>query len=29
VPVAEVMDRELAGIQRFTDRLIHGEFKVW
>jgi S-adenosylmethionine synthetase len=28
-PVAEVMDRELASIQRFTDRLIHGEFTVW
>jgi S-adenosylmethionine synthetase len=28
-PVAEVIDRELAGIQRFTERLIHGELKVW
>jgi S-adenosylmethionine synthetase len=29
MPVAEVIDRELASIQRFTERLIHGEFKVW
>lgn len=29
IPVAEVIDRELATIQRFTERLIHGEFKVW
>jgi S-adenosylmethionine synthetase len=27
--VAGVVDRELAGISRFTDRLIHGELKVW
>jgi len=28
-PVAEVIDRELAGIQHFTERLIQGELKVW
>ncbi len=28
-PVTEVIDRELAGIHRFTERLIDGEFKVW
>ncbi|MFO7742284.1 MAG: methionine adenosyltransferase [Anaerolineae bacterium] len=27
--VTEVIDRELATIHRFTERLIHGEFKVW
>jgi S-adenosylmethionine synthetase len=27
--VYEVIDRELAGIRRFTERLIHGELKVW
>jgi S-adenosylmethionine synthetase len=27
--VAEVIDRELATIDRFTERLIQGEFKVW
>jgi hypothetical protein len=24
-----VIDRELAGIQRFTERLIQGELRVW
>jgi S-adenosylmethionine synthetase len=28
-PVYEVIDRELAGIGRFTERLIQGELKVW
>jgi hypothetical protein len=28
-PVSEVIDREFAGIHRFTQRLIQGEFKVW
>ncbi|MGD2216647.1 MAG: methionine adenosyltransferase [Gemmatimonadales bacterium] len=28
-PVSAVIDRELANIHRFTERLIHGEFKVW
>ena len=28
-PVTEVIDGELAGIQRFTERLIQGELKVW
>jgi S-adenosylmethionine synthetase len=28
-PVYEVIDRELAGIRRFTERLIQGELKVW
>jgi S-adenosylmethionine synthetase len=27
--VTEVIDRELAGIQHFTERLIQGELKVW
>jgi S-adenosylmethionine synthetase len=27
--VHEVIDRELAGIRRFTERLIQGELKVW
>jgi S-adenosylmethionine synthetase len=27
--VYEVIDRELAGIRRFTERLIQGELKVW
>lgn len=28
-PIREVIDRELATIDRFTERLIQGEFKVW
>ena len=28
-PVAEVIDRELAGIQHFTRRLTQGESAVW
>jgi S-adenosylmethionine synthetase len=28
-PVSEVIDRELASIHHFTERLIQGEFKVW
>ncbi len=28
-PVTEVIDRELAGIQRFTQRLARGELTVW
>jgi len=28
-PIGEVIDRELATIDRFTERLIHGELKVW
>jgi S-adenosylmethionine synthetase len=28
-PIADVIDRELAGIQHFTERLIEGELKVW
>jgi S-adenosylmethionine synthetase len=28
-PVAQVIDRELAGIQHFTRRLAHGELAVW
>jgi len=28
-PVREVIDRELATISRFTERLIQGELKVW
>lgn len=28
-PIAAVIDREFATIHRFTERLIHGEFKVW
>jgi S-adenosylmethionine synthetase len=28
-PVTEVIDRELADIQHFTERLIQGELKVW
>ncbi|HEC33447.1 MAG TPA: S-adenosylmethionine synthetase, partial [Chloroflexi bacterium] len=27
--VVGVIDRELAGIQHFTNRLIHGELGVW
>jgi len=27
--VAGVIDRELPGIQHFTNRLIHGELAVW
>ncbi len=27
--VSHVIDRELASVDRFTERLIHGEFKVW
>jgi hypothetical protein len=27
--VAEVMDRELAGIRHFTRRLAQGELAVW
>jgi S-adenosylmethionine synthetase len=28
-PVYEVIDRELAAVRRFTERLIQGELKVW
>ena len=28
-PVAEVIDRELAGIWHFTRRLAQGELAVW
>ncbi len=28
-PILGVIDREFSNIQRFTERLIHGEFRVW
>ncbi len=28
-PISAVIDRQFAGIERFVERLIHGELKVW